>query len=122
VSASQAAAAAGSLQADFNNDGFVDLAVGVPGEDVGAAVEAGAVDVLYGSAAGLTSSGSRAFWQGAGGAAGSLRAVTGWVKHWPPATSTMTGSPIWPSEPRSRVSGPLVTPGRSMCCTARPGG
>jgi hypothetical protein len=77
ASATQAAAAAGSLQADFNNDGFIDLAVGVPGEDVGAAVEAGAVDVLYGSAAGLTSSGSRAFWQGPGGAGGVLEGGDG---------------------------------------------
>ena len=51
--------------------------MGVPGEDVGAAVQAGAVDVLYGSANGLTSSGSRAFWQGAGGAGGVLEAGDG---------------------------------------------
>jgi hypothetical protein len=38
---------------DFDGDGFCDLAVGVPGEDVGTLVDAGAVHVLYGSAAGL---------------------------------------------------------------------
>jgi hypothetical protein len=38
---------------DFNNDGFDDLAVGVPLEDVGAVGESGAVNVLYGSAGGL---------------------------------------------------------------------
>jgi hypothetical protein len=39
---------------DFNNDGFADLAIGVPYEDVGAALtDAGAVNVLYGSAGGL---------------------------------------------------------------------
>src|SRR5438876_1222705 len=38
---------------DFNNDGFADLAIGVLDEDVGAAVDAGAVSVLYGSAGGL---------------------------------------------------------------------
>src|ERR671912_1857643 len=37
---------------DFNGDGFADLAVGAPGEDVGAAGDAGAVNVLYGSAGG----------------------------------------------------------------------
>src|SRR6266540_2679808 len=43
-----------SLRAgDFNNDGFADLAVGVPDEDVGTASDAGAVNVLYGSAGGL---------------------------------------------------------------------
>jgi hypothetical protein len=57
------AAAAGSLQADFNNDGFVDLAVGVPGEDVGAVMEAGAANVAYGAAGGLTATGSQLFTQ-----------------------------------------------------------
>jgi FG-GAP repeat len=38
---------------DFNNDGFADLAVGVPGESVGTIGQAGAVNVLYGSTDGL---------------------------------------------------------------------
>jgi hypothetical protein len=38
---------------DFNGDGFDDLAVGAPGEDVGDAINAGAVFVLLGSADGL---------------------------------------------------------------------
>ena len=38
---------------DFNGDGFTDLGIGVPGEDVGTATNAGAVNVLYGSAKGL---------------------------------------------------------------------
>jgi FG-GAP repeat len=41
--------------ADFNDDGFVDLAAGAPGEAVGA----GAVSVLAGSAAGLTATGGQ---------------------------------------------------------------
>jgi hypothetical protein len=32
---------------DFNNDGFGDLAVGAPGEDVGAVADAGVVNVRY---------------------------------------------------------------------------
>jgi len=44
-------AVAQSLYADFNGDGFDDLAVGVPDEDIGAIINAGAVNVLYGSAA-----------------------------------------------------------------------
>jgi FG-GAP repeat len=44
--------AAGSVRADFNHDGAEDLAVGVPGEDVGSAVDAGTVNVLYGTAGG----------------------------------------------------------------------
>jgi hypothetical protein len=55
---------------DFNNDGFADLAVGVPLEDIGAVDAAGAVDVLYGSGSGLSSAGNQQFWQGAGGVAG----------------------------------------------------
>jgi hypothetical protein len=38
---------------DFNGDGIYDLAIGVPGEGVRGADGAGAVNVLYGSAAGL---------------------------------------------------------------------
>jgi hypothetical protein len=46
---------------DFNGDGRVDLAVGVVYEDVGTTTDAGAVNVLYGSASGLSSS-SNQFW------------------------------------------------------------
>jgi hypothetical protein len=62
-SATTNAAAAGSLRADFNNDGFADLAVGTPGEDVGTVSGAGAVNVLYGAAGGLTGVGSQLFTQ-----------------------------------------------------------
>ena len=53
---------------DFNGDTFADLAVGAPGEGVGTAAAAGAVNVLYGSATGLTGTGSQLFTQ-VGGAA-----------------------------------------------------
>jgi hypothetical protein len=36
------------LKADFNGDGYEDLAVGIPGENVGNAARAGKVAVLYG--------------------------------------------------------------------------
>ena len=39
---------------DLDGNGFDDLAVGVPGEDVGAVENAGGVNVLYGTAAGLS--------------------------------------------------------------------
>src|SRR5688500_14741250 len=42
----------GQARADFNADGFADLAVGVPNESVGAVESAGAVQVIYGSTAG----------------------------------------------------------------------
>jgi FG-GAP repeat len=57
------ASPARSLQADFNNDGAADLAIGVPFEFVGAIQDAGAVNVLYGSAGGLQGPGSQFFTQ-----------------------------------------------------------
>jgi hypothetical protein len=47
--------------ADFNADGFGDLAIGARDEDVGTVIDAGSVNVLYGSAAGLTADGNQ-FW------------------------------------------------------------
>jgi len=77
VTTQPAAAAPGQARAeqaarvDFNDDGFTDLAVGAPGEDVGAAANAGALNVLYGSAGGLEAS-PDVFFQGSGGVGGSL--------------------------------------------------
>ena len=39
--------------ADFNNDGFADLAIGVPGETLSSIIAAGAVHVIYGSSSGF---------------------------------------------------------------------
>jgi hypothetical protein len=47
----------------FNPDAFADLAVGAPGDDVGAVADAGVVNVLLGSAQGLLASGSRTLLQ-----------------------------------------------------------
>jgi hypothetical protein len=69
VAAVQAAPAPG-LQADFNNDGAADLAIGVPFEWVGAVQDAGAVHVLYGSAGGLQGPGSQFFTQESPGVPG----------------------------------------------------
>ncbi|MGH2759691.1 MAG: FG-GAP repeat protein, partial [Actinomycetota bacterium] len=48
---------------DFDSDGLADLAVGVPFEDVGSISDAGAVQVLYGGPAGLSSAGDQVFHQ-----------------------------------------------------------
>jgi FG-GAP repeat len=48
---------------DFNRDGFADLSIGVFGQDIGSAIQAGAVQVVYGSAQGLTAAGNRVFHQ-----------------------------------------------------------
>jgi FG-GAP repeat len=51
---------------DFNGDGRADLAAGAPGETLAVvAVAAGAVNVLYGSAGGLTATGNQV-WSQAG--------------------------------------------------------
>lgn len=57
ISSSASAQAVG----DFNNDGFADLAIGVPNESLNSGLECGAVNVLYGSGGRLTSIGSQ-FW------------------------------------------------------------
>jgi hypothetical protein len=46
---------------DLNGDGYADLAVGVPDEDVESVVDAGAVNVLYGSEFGLEATGDPAW-------------------------------------------------------------
>ena len=42
------------LPVDLNRDGFTDLLVGAPGEDVGSVVDAGMITVLWGGAQGLS--------------------------------------------------------------------
>ncbi|MEZ4363716.1 MAG: M12 family metallopeptidase [Kofleriaceae bacterium] len=54
---------------DFNADGYLDLAVGAPNEDVGALNSAGAVQLLYGSAAGIATAGNTVWTQNAAGIA-----------------------------------------------------
>jgi len=44
---------------DFNGNGYDDLAIGVPYEDVDSATDAGTVTVLYGSSSGLRAGGSQ---------------------------------------------------------------
>ena len=54
---------------DFNGDGFADLAVGIPRENVGKP-NAGAVQILYGSPTGLTAAGDQVWHQGSPGVPG----------------------------------------------------
>ncbi|MFI9828079.1 FG-GAP and VCBS repeat-containing protein [Streptomyces sp. NPDC051913] len=56
---------------DINGDGFQDLVIGAPGENIGAITDAGMVTVLYGTASGLnTSSGAQSFAQSTAGVPG----------------------------------------------------
>jgi hypothetical protein len=56
---------------DFNGDGFDDLAIGVPGEDVGSILGAGAVQIIFGSSNGLTHEGDELLDQNSAGIPGS---------------------------------------------------
>lgn len=55
---------------DFGGDGYADLAIGVSGEDIGARSNAGAVNILDGSGAGITAVGDQAFSQASAGVRG----------------------------------------------------
>ncbi|SDR87137.1 FG-GAP repeat-containing protein [Friedmanniella luteola] len=63
------AAAAPAAANDFNGDGYADLAVGVPLEDVGTTADAGAVQVFYGAAGGLSGTRSLVLHQNVNGVA-----------------------------------------------------
>ncbi len=60
---------------DFDADGYADVAVGVSGEDVGEINSAGAVNVLFGSAAGLSATGNQFWTQDTPGIAGQANGV-----------------------------------------------
>lgn len=59
---------------DFNRDGFDDLAVGVPKEDVSGDDNAGYVNVLFGSSNGIDDAGDQSFHQDSDGIASSTEA------------------------------------------------
>jgi hypothetical protein len=56
---------------DFNGDSMADAVFGVPSEDVGSATNTGVANVVYGSAAGLSSAGNQQWYQDVEGIAGS---------------------------------------------------
>ena len=61
--------------ADFNNDGFEDLAIGVPREDLGGIEDAGAVNVIYGGPDGLAAPGNQIWHQDSDSIAGQAEEV-----------------------------------------------
>jgi FG-GAP repeat len=56
-----------AARADFNGDGFGDLAIGAPREDVGSVADTGAIHVLYGADTGITADGNQWFDEAATG-------------------------------------------------------
>jgi hypothetical protein len=66
-SASTGRAPLSGSAADYNGDGFADLAVGTPFESVSGEQLAGAVNVLYGTANGLSAEGNQLWHQDHGG-------------------------------------------------------
>ncbi|WUD74149.1 FG-GAP repeat protein [Streptomyces sp. NBC_00510] len=64
--------------ADTNGDGRADVAIGAAGEDVGAVVDAGAVWILRGSAAGLTATGAKSWSQNSSGIPGTAEKGDRW--------------------------------------------
>lgn len=93
------AAAAG----DFNADGLADLAIAAPGDSVGSVDSAGAVNVLYGSASGLSATAVLAdqLWtQDSPGVNGIPEPFDAFGS----ALTTATGAPTSPSRHRSRRS------------------
>lgn len=75
------AATGAAMRSDFNGDGYADLAVGVPSEDVGRKQNAGAVNVLYGSRLGLTAAGDQHWTQDTPGVRGTAEGGPGHDEH-----------------------------------------
>ncbi|MFD7701709.1 FG-GAP repeat protein [Streptomyces caelestis] len=63
---------------DVDGDGYADLAVGAPGEDVGTVTDAGGVWVLRGSASGLTTTGVKSYNQDSAGLPGAVEQGDHW--------------------------------------------
>ena len=106
-----------ALVAGFFNADQGDLAVGAPREDVGSAGGAGAVNVFYGTPAGLPAKPSSR----APGSVAPPRQATTSARRWRPGHWTRALR-TWPSAPRLRTWAPRPTPARSTSSTARPRG
>lgn len=55
---------------DFDGNGYYDLAVGIPYEDIGTITNAGALHIIYGTASGLDPAGNEIFYEGINGIPG----------------------------------------------------
>jgi len=101
----------GVAKADFNGDGFADLAISEPDAPVLGRARAGDVIVLRGGPSGLSAT-AHQFWDEAGIPARrspkesrpGLRPTTASEGLWRLATSTATAIPTWPSGLQARTS------------------
>jgi len=100
---------------DFNRDGFDDLAIGINREDIDLLSDAGAVHVLFGSAAGLTAAGDQFLHQDTLALRIARAKVTISPLTSPPATSTTTGSMTSRSALILRRSPALMRRAQSRC-------
>jgi hypothetical protein len=104
---------------DFNRDGRDDLAIGAPAENIGeGAGDAGSVNVIYGSADGLTAAGDQIFSQETSGIQVWPRSTTRWDFRSLQATSTATAATISPLESLARISEAARAPAPSTCSMA----
>ncbi|MEU6352221.1 trypsin-like serine protease [Streptomyces sp. NPDC047072] len=80
---------------DYNEDGYTDLVVGTPSEDLGSATSAGFVDILYGAADGIGTGAAKAthFEQGTGTLASSAPETDDRFGHAVAAGTTRAGEP-----------------------------
>lgn len=77
VAADATATASRALPYDVNGDGYADMVVGSPGEDLGTTRDAGMFHVLYGGPTGVTSAGSIGYHQNTSGVPGVVEARDG---------------------------------------------
>jgi len=77
---------------DFDKDGYADLAIGVPGENLGSLADAGAVAIIYGGSGGLSASGDQLWDQDSPGLKVLQRRTTQLDHHLQRATSTRTAT------------------------------
>ncbi|MFF2852474.1 esterase [Streptomyces sp. NPDC058001] len=64
--------------ADTNGDGYADVAIGAPGEDIGTVADAGAVWILRGTAGGLTATGAKSWDQNSANVPGTAEKGDKW--------------------------------------------
>jgi hypothetical protein len=82
---------------DFDGDGYDDLAIGAPGENVGIVEAAGSVNILYGGSGGLSAMGIRSGTEIPPVSRSSIpTAVIFWVLRLLPAISTAMDTMTWP--------------------------